>query len=131
MVGIDENHGRSRRLGAEDQGWSSIGWVLGGRMIDRSGDVVCSLHRAQGDEVREFLGLTSKLRATSFLVWPQNQGRRFLPIWPQNRWLRVFRFGPQNRQLRFDDFGLKITMTISWFVPQNQVGYGLSVVPQN
>jgi hypothetical protein len=27
--------------------------------------------------------------------------------------------------------GLKITATISWFGPQNQVGYGLSVAPQN
>jgi hypothetical protein len=36
-------------------------------------------------------------------------------VWPQNRWLRVSRFGPQNRQLQFDDFGLKITTTVSWF----------------
>jgi hypothetical protein len=27
--------------------------------------------------------------------------------------------------------GLKITATVSWFVPQNQAGYDLSVVPQN
>jgi hypothetical protein len=26
---------------------------------------------------------------------------------------------------------IKITVTVSWFEPQNQVGYGLSVVPQN
>jgi hypothetical protein len=26
---------------------------------------------------------------------------------------------------------LKITATVSWFEPQNQVGYGLSVAPQN
>jgi hypothetical protein len=26
--------------------------------------------------------------------------------------------------------GLKITATVSWFVPQNQVGFGLSVAPQ-
>jgi hypothetical protein len=30
MAGSDENRGRSRRLGAEDRGWSRIGWVLGG-----------------------------------------------------------------------------------------------------
>jgi hypothetical protein len=59
-------------------------------------------------------------RSTGFLVEPQNQ-----------RWWRVSRFGPQNRQLWFGDLGLKITATISWFVPQNQVGFGLSVVPQN
>jgi hypothetical protein len=30
----------------------------------------------------------------------------------------VSRFGPQNRQLRFGDLGIKITATVSWFVPQ-------------
>jgi hypothetical protein len=30
--------------------------VLSGRTIGRSGDVVCSLHRARGDEERQFLG---------------------------------------------------------------------------
>jgi hypothetical protein len=46
-------------------------------------------------------------------------------------WWRVSRFGPQNRQLWFGDLGLKITATVSWFGPQNQVGFGLSVAPQN
>jgi hypothetical protein len=32
---------------------------------------------------------------------------------------QVFRFGPQNWQLWFDDLCLKITATLSWFVPQN------------
>jgi hypothetical protein len=27
--------------------------------------------------------------------------------------------------------GLKITATVSWFVPQNQADFGLSVTPQN
>jgi hypothetical protein len=44
---------------------------------------------------------------------------------------RVSRFGPQNWQLRFGDFAHKITMIVSWFGPQNQVGYSLSVAPQN
>jgi hypothetical protein len=30
--------------------------MLGGQMIDRSDDIVCNLHRAQGDEDRGFLG---------------------------------------------------------------------------
>jgi hypothetical protein len=59
------------------------------------------------------------MRSASFLVEPQNQGRR------------VSRFGSQNRQLRFSDLGLKITMTVSWFGAQNQAGDGLSVAPQN
>jgi hypothetical protein len=32
------------------------GQVLGGRTIERSGDDVCSLHHARGDEKRGFLG---------------------------------------------------------------------------
>jgi hypothetical protein len=31
------------------------GWVLGGWAIERSGDTVCGLHRARGDEKRGFL----------------------------------------------------------------------------
>jgi hypothetical protein len=41
----------------------------------------------------------------------------------------VFLFGPQNWQLWFDDLSLKITATVSWFVPQNQASFGLSVAP--
>jgi hypothetical protein len=33
-------------------------------MIGRSGDVVCGLHNAQGDEEHDFLDLTLKLRLT-------------------------------------------------------------------
>jgi hypothetical protein len=44
---------------------------------------------------------------------------------------RVFRFEPQNRQLWFSDLGLKITVPVSWFGPQNQADFGLSIVPQN
>jgi hypothetical protein len=58
-------------------------------------------------------------RSEDLLVQPQNQGQQ------------VSRFGPQNRQLRFGDMGHKITATVSWFGPQNHVGYGLSIVPQN
>jgi hypothetical protein len=32
--------------------------------VERSGDVVCGLHRAQGDEEHGFLGLSSKPRST-------------------------------------------------------------------
>jgi hypothetical protein len=56
MVGNDDDLGRSRRPGAEDRGWSSTGWVFGGRTIKRSGDIVCGPYRAQGDEERWFLG---------------------------------------------------------------------------
>jgi hypothetical protein len=33
--------------------------------------------------------------------------------------------------VRFGDLAYKITMTVFWFGPQNQVGYDLSVAPQN
>jgi hypothetical protein len=56
MEGSDEDHGRSRRPGAEDRGWSSIGRVLGCWAIRRSRDVVCDLHRARGDEEHRLLG---------------------------------------------------------------------------
>jgi hypothetical protein len=32
------------------------GRILGGRTIERSGDAVCGLHRAQGDEECRFFG---------------------------------------------------------------------------
>jgi hypothetical protein len=47
MVGNDKNRGRSRRPGAENRRWSSTSRVLGGRTIERSGDVMCNMHHAQ------------------------------------------------------------------------------------
>jgi hypothetical protein len=55
MMDSDDDLGRSRRLGPEDQGWSSTSRVLGGRTIGRSGDVVYGLYQAQGDKKRGFL----------------------------------------------------------------------------
>jgi hypothetical protein len=39
----------------------------------------------------------------------------------------VFWFEPKNQGWWFGDLGLEITAMVSWFVPQNQVGGGLSV----
>jgi hypothetical protein len=90
MADSDEDQGMSMRHGAEDRGWSSTGQVLGGQTIERSGNAVCGLHRAQGHEERMFLGsaskprsmvspdLTSKLVATVLVVWPQNHRSGFL-----------------------------------------------------
>jgi hypothetical protein len=80
---------------------------------------MCGLHRAQGDEERRFLGLASKPMSMV------SHGLASKPI------ARVCRFGPQNRQLRFGDLAHKITSTVSWFGPQNQVSYVLLVAPQN
>jgi hypothetical protein len=80
-AGSDEGRGWSRRSGAEDRRWSSIGRVLGGRMIVRSDDAMCDLHHAQGDEESMFLSLASKPKSmislylvskpvtSGFLVW--------------------------------------------------------------
>jgi hypothetical protein len=57
MADSNKDRGRSKRLGAYDREWSSIGRVLGGWTIGRSSDTVYGLHRAQGDEECEFLGL--------------------------------------------------------------------------
>jgi hypothetical protein len=56
MAGSDKDHGRSRRPGAEDRGWSSTGRVLSGQVIGRSGDAVCDLHRADGNDECRFFG---------------------------------------------------------------------------
>jgi hypothetical protein len=55
MADSDEDLSRSRRPGAEDQGWSSTDRVLSGQMIGRSDDVVCGLYRAQRDKEHGFL----------------------------------------------------------------------------
>jgi hypothetical protein len=69
MVGSAEDQGRSSRLGADDLGWSSMSLVLSGRTIEKSGDAVCGMHRAQGDEERRCLCLASKPRLTGFPIW--------------------------------------------------------------
>jgi hypothetical protein len=56
IAGNDEDLGRSRRPGAEDQRWSNTDRVHGSRMIGRSGDAVCGLHHAHGDEEHGFFG---------------------------------------------------------------------------
>jgi hypothetical protein len=72
MAGSEEDRGKSRRLGAEDWEWSSTSQVLGGRAIERSGDAMCSLHRAQGDEDHMFLSSTSKPRSMGLPIWASN-----------------------------------------------------------
>jgi hypothetical protein len=113
MVGSNEDLGRSRRPGAEDQRWSSTGRVLDGRTIRRSGDAVCSLHHARGDEEHGFLGLALKPRSavyqwfdikTTGTIFSSLASKPVAMIFSgltSKSVARVFRFGPQNRQLRF------------------------------
>jgi hypothetical protein len=97
MSGSDEDRGRSRRHDAEDRGWSSTGRVLGGRTIERSGNVVCGLYSSQGDEERGFLGLASKPRSTVSLGLASKLGLRVFHFVPQNIVDYGLLFPPQNR----------------------------------
>jgi hypothetical protein len=105
MACSDVDRGRSRRPGAEDQGWShrsGTRWP-GGRVTPcavctwhvetRS---VCFLVEPQNQGRRFLSGLASKPLGRFSPVWPQNWWRRFLPVWPQNRW-SGFLVEPQNQ----------------------------------
>jgi hypothetical protein len=70
-------------------------------------------------------------RSAGFLVEPQNQGRWCVGGLASKPVARVSRFGPQNWQIQFGDLELKITTTVSWFVPKNQASFDMSVAPQN
>jgi hypothetical protein len=59
-------------------------------------------------------------RSAGFLVEPQNQGGGGFPDLD-------LKTGSSGLVI----WGLKITATVSWFGPQNQVGFGLSVALQN
>jgi hypothetical protein len=64
-------------------------------------------------------GLASK-SVVGCLVELQNQGGG-----------GFFGLGLKTGSYEFSDLGLKITATVSWFEPQNHVGFSLSVAPQN
>jgi hypothetical protein len=107
MACNDEDRGRSRRPGAEDQGWlhrlgtrwpggrevgwrrvrsvAQVGYSVAGRSRGRVAPcTVCTWHM--------------ETRSAGFLVEPQNQGRQFVSglaskplgrfslVWPQNQW---------------------------------------------
>jgi hypothetical protein len=82
------------------------GWVLGGRVIERSGGTLYGLHRACGDEERRFLGLASKLMLMVCqwfgLKTTRTVSHRFET---QNRWRRFV--SGQNHSDGFRRFGLK------------------------
>jgi hypothetical protein len=112
MADNDEDRGKSTRLVAEDREWSSTGWVLGGRTIERSGDAMCGLYHAQGDEEHEFLGLASKPRSMVSSGLASKPVATVLVVWHQNHSLRFSAL-----VLKTSSCGLthKITTTVSWF----------------
>jgi hypothetical protein len=95
MAGSDEDRGRSRRLGVEDRGWSSIHRVLGGRMIERL-VTLCDLHYAQGDEEHRFLGLASKPWSMVSTCLTFKTGGYSSCGLASKPLARVSQFGPQN-----------------------------------
>jgi hypothetical protein len=115
---------------------------------------MCDMYHPHGDEEGGFLGLASKPMATVY-QWFSLKTTMTVCQWFDLKITRtvffdlalklmatvflglasklvaqVSRFGPSNRQLRFGDLDLKITMTVSWFAPQIQLGDGLSVASQ-
>jgi hypothetical protein len=98
-----------------------------GDLVQRTGDGQAQV----GYSVAMVCNVHKEMSSVGFLVWPQNHGLRFVSGLASKPLGWVSRFMPQNRLLRFDNLGLKITVTVSWFEPQNQAGYGLLVAPQN
>jgi hypothetical protein len=99
-------------------GQAQVGYSLAGRSRGQvTLCMVCNVHK--------------EMSSVGFLVWPQNHGLRFVSGLASKPLGWVSQFMPQNRLLRFDNLGLKIIVTVSWFEPQNQARYGLSVAPQN
>jgi hypothetical protein len=78
-------------------GYGRTGRVLGGRAIGRSGGAMCGLHRACGDEEREFLGSASK---------PMSMVCEWVCL--KTTGTVSHGFGPQNHSDGFLQFGLKI-----------------------
>jgi hypothetical protein len=84
---------------------AQVGYSVAGRSRGRVAPcAICTWHE--------------ETRSAGFLVEAQNQGGGgFLGL------------GLKTGSSWFGDLGLKITTTVSWFMPQNQVGLGLSVAP--
>jgi hypothetical protein len=74
--------------------------------------------------------LSLKTKVNSLLVvWPQNHKDSFSRFLLKTGGDGFSRFDLKTDGGGFLSLGLKITMTVSWFGPQNQAGYGLSVAP--
>jgi hypothetical protein len=81
--------------------------------------------------VMVFFGLASKPVATVFSGLASKSVVTVFTGLASKPVVMVFSGLASNRKLRFGDLGLKITVMVSWFGPQNQAGFGLSVAPQN
>jgi hypothetical protein len=119
------------------------GQILDGQTIGRSVDTVRGLYHAWRDEERMFLGWASKpwstvcqwfFLKTNGTVSPGLVSKLVATVSPDlasKLVVKGFLVWALKPTAQFGDLGLKITMTVSWFAPQNQASYGLSVAPQN
>jgi hypothetical protein len=128
MADSDKDCGRSRKPGAHDQGWSSIGRVLGGWTIGRSGDAVCSLRCAQGDEECGFPGLGLRTGSFNLVIWALKSPRRFLGLGLKTKratvcWLHHKTDGRRSAWDTRRDLAVCFVC--------KQVGLGFSGLPQN
>jgi hypothetical protein len=70
-----------------------------GDLVQRTGDDQAQVRYSVAKRSRGWVTLCAvctvhkETRSVGFLVQPQNQGRRFLPVWPQNWWLRFLWYG--------------------------------------
>jgi hypothetical protein len=116
----DEDYGRSRRPGTEDRGWSDTYRVLGGQTIEISGDIVCGLHRAQGDEERVFLGWALKPRSM-VCQWFDLKTTETVFQWFSLKTTGTVSPGLASKSVAsgFSVWASKSAATIWWFGPQN------------
>jgi hypothetical protein len=128
----------SRGVQVAGAAWRAVMRIMAGvgdlvqRIMDGQAYVRYSMAGWSRDKVTpcEVCIMHEETMSAGFLVESQNKGRQFISGLSSKPLGWFSRLGAQNRQLRFSDLCLKITAVVSWFVPQNQVGYGLSVVPQ-
>jgi hypothetical protein len=120
MACSNEDHGRSRRSGVEDQGWlhrSGTQWPgdreAGWRCV---WPAPCTWRR--GAQV-SWLCLKTKVDGLS-VVWPQNHWDGFSSVWASKPMAMVYEW-----------FGLKPPRRFSPIWPQNLLRWFLAVWPQN
>jgi hypothetical protein len=78
-------------------------------MIERSGDIVCGLHRAEGDEEHMFLGLASKPRSTGFPIWASKAVGMVWWFGSQNHYDTFLVWASKSSGLRFIGCATKLT----------------------
>jgi hypothetical protein len=109
--------------------------ILGGRTIRRSGDAMCGMHHARGDEKSEFLGWASKPRST-VCQWFGLKITRTVCQWFDLKTIGMIFSGLTLKLVAtvssglasklvasgFLVWALRPTATVWWFGPQNHHG---------